>query len=127
MNGYVKDAITTESIDFLGISERLHSIRTIRLLHATMGLATEAGEALDVLKKHIFYNRVLDVPNLQEELGDIFWYAAILADACDFTFEDTMEKNVAKLKARYPRRFSERDAAIRDLELERRIIEGKNE
>jgi len=127
MDDYIRDAITTESIDFIGISDRIHSLRTIRLLHATMGLATEAGEALDALKKHIFYNRPLDTINLQEELGDIFWYAAILADACDFTFEDTMQKNVAKLKARYPKRFTERDANTRDLELERRILEGNNE
>lgn len=127
MDDYTKGVLVTETKDYVGISERLHHIETIRLLHAAMGLATESGELLDALKKHIFYGANLDVVNIQEELGDLFWYAAILADTAGFTFENTMEKNLAKLRARYPKAFSERDAIIRNLERERRILEGHRE
>lgn len=125
MNQYIKDAIKTESIDFASIYKRVMREEVIRILHASMGLSTEAGELLDAMKKHIFYGKKLDMVNLQEELGDIFWYAAQLADAAGFTFEDTMEKNIAKLKARYPDRFTEKDAVIRNLDVERKILERK--
>jgi NTP pyrophosphatase (non-canonical NTP hydrolase) len=124
MNQYIKDAIKTESIDFASIYKRMMREEVIRILHASMGLSTEAGELLDAMKKHIFYGKKLDMVNLQEELGDIFWYAAQLADAAGFTFEDTMEKNIAKLKARYPDRFTEKDAVNRNLDVERKILEG---
>src|ERR1035437_7604921 len=109
MNQYIQDAVKTESIDFSSIYKRVMREEVIRILHASMGLSTEAGELLDAMKKHIFYDKKLDMVNLQEELGDIFWYAAQLADAAGFTFEDTMEKKIAKLKARYPDRFTEKD------------------
>ena len=124
MNQYIKDAIKTESIDFASIYKRIMREEVIRILHASMGLSTEAGELLDAMKKHIFYGKKLDIVNLQEELGDIFWYAAQLADAAGFTFENTMEKNIAKLKARYPDRFTEKDAVVRNLDVERKILEG---
>lgn len=127
MDDYTKGVLVTENTDYVGISERLHHVHTIRMLHAAMGIATEAGELLDALKKHIFYGKSLDTTNLQEELGDIFWYAAVLADSSGFTLADTMEKNLAKLRARYPDRFRESDAIIRNLELERRILEGRHE
>jgi NTP pyrophosphatase (non-canonical NTP hydrolase) len=124
MNQYIQDAVKTESIDFSSIYKRVMREEVIRILHASMGLSTEAGELLDAMKKHIFYGKKLDMVNLQEELGDIFWYAAQLADAAGFTFEDTMEKNIAKLKARYPDRFTEKDAVNRNLDVERKILEG---
>lgn len=123
MDDYIKGVLVTESIDFIGISDRLHHIHTTRMLHAAMGLSTEAGELLDALKKHIFYGKELDLVNIQEELGDMFWYAGLLADACGFTFDDTMAKNLAKLKARYPHKFTKRDAILRNLKKERQILE----
>ena len=42
-----------------------------RIIHSAMGCATEAGELLDSVKKHIFYGRELDTVNLQEEIGDM--------------------------------------------------------
>ena len=123
MDEYTRGVLVTENTDYIGISERLHHTDTIRLLHAAMGLATESGELLDALKKHIFYGKKLDLVNVREELGDIFWYAALLAHAGGFTLEDTMERNLAKLKARYPSKFSEVDAIIRNLEKERDILE----
>jgi NTP pyrophosphatase (non-canonical NTP hydrolase) len=125
MKKYVENAINTESNDFASIQKRLMREEVTRILHAAMGLSTEAGELLDAMKKHVFYGKPLDIVNLQEELGDIFWYAAILADTCHFTFEDTMEKNIAKLKARYPDKFTENDAVNRNLETERKILEGE--
>lgn len=50
---YIKDATVTDLMDYGPVLERLQNIHTIRLLHAAMGLCTEAGEFMDMLKKHI--------------------------------------------------------------------------
>ena len=64
---YIKDAVKTESTNFKSMDERLSKDGLKRLLHAGMGLSTEAGEFLDALKKHIFYGKELDRVNLAEE------------------------------------------------------------
>lgn len=121
---YVKNAVRTESTDFDKIAERLSQQGNIRLLHGAIGLATEAGEFLDALKKHIYYGRNLDRVNLAEELGDLFWYCAIIADELQVPFATIMEKNIEKLKARYGEKFSEEKAEKRDLQAERQILEN---
>jgi len=120
---YVKDAIRTESSDFTAISTRLSSDKIKRILHATIGVSTEAGELLDQVKKHIFYGRAMDDVNLAEEMGDLFWYCAILSDAIGISFVSILEANVKKLRARYGSKFSEERAENRDLSSERKILD----
>lgn len=120
---YVKNAIKTESTDFEAMNDRLNDDGLKRLLHAGIGLSTESGEFLDALKKHIFYGKELDRVNLVEEVGDLFWYIAIVADELGFKIEDVMENNISKLKARYGDKFSEEKAENRDLETERNILD----
>lgn len=122
---YVKEALRTECQDYSPAGGRLGGRRNLRLLHAAMGLNTEASEALDALKKHVFYGKELDTTNLVEELGDLFWYIAIMADELGVSFEKIQELNLAKLKARYTRGFSEKDACDRKLGREREILEGR--
>ena len=98
--------------------------RNIRLLHAAMGLVTEAGEFLDVLKKFMFYGKPIDRVNLAEELGDSQWYAAIGCDALGVTMIETMNKNIRKLKKRFPDKFESHLAIHRDLDAERSILES---
>ncbi|MAF78178.1 MAG: hypothetical protein CME63_03015 [Halobacteriovoraceae bacterium] len=121
---YIQDAIRTESTDFKSMNRRLEEDGTKRLLHAGIGLSTEAGEFLDALKKHIFYGKELDRVNLKEEMGDLFWYLAIACDELNVEFEPLMETNIAKLKARYGDKFSEKRAEHRDLDTERNILES---
>ncbi len=94
-----------------------------QLLHAAIGLATESGEILDVFKKSIFYGKDIDVTNLKEEIGDIFWYVSRMCEVLDISFEEVMRTNIAKLKARYGEKFSEEKAVTRNLEAERAILE----
>ena len=101
----------------------MSEVRNQRLLHAGIGLATEAGEFLDALKKHVFYGKELDTVNLSEEMGDIFWYCALIADELKIDFSQVMDTNIAKLKARYGDKFSEEKAEHRDLKTERTILE----
>jgi NTP pyrophosphatase (non-canonical NTP hydrolase) len=122
---YVENALKTEAVNFNAIVQRMGSPENIRLLHAAIGLATESGEIQDQLKKAIFYGKPLDKVNLEEELGDLFWYIALMSDALNVSFEDIMAKNVAKLKARYGDKFSESAALDRNLSVEREILEKK--
>lgn len=101
----------------------VHHRREIRLLHGVMGLCTEAGEAQDQLKRVIFYGADLDVVNLAEEVGDVLWYCAEILNALDVDMSDVMEKNIAKLRARFPDKFTEGDALNRDLDEEREALE----
>lgn len=120
---YINDAIVTESRDFEGMNSRLNDDGLKRLLHAGIGLSTEAGEFLDALKKHIFYGKDLDRVNLKEEIGDVFWYLAIACDELGVDFEPLMETNIKKLKARYGDKFTAAAAEKRDLAREREILE----
>lgn len=94
-----------------------------RLLHAAMGMTTEAGEFMDALKKSFFYNRALDRTNLLEELGDILWYMAIALDALDSDFAAEADRVIRKLRTRFPEKFNTVDANIRDLDAERQVLE----
>ena len=120
---FVNNAIKTESRNFDEIGGRLSEVRNQRLLHAGIGLATESGEFLDALKKHVFYGKALDTVNLSEEMGDIFWYCALISDELGVDFAKVMETNIAKLKARYGDKFSEQKADHRNLQKERSILE----
>lgn len=126
---YQEKALRTESNDFEAIRQRLHDEKTIRLLHVGIGMATEAAEILDALKKHIFYGKPLDEVNISEEIGDSQWYAAIGADALGTTLPNIQETNINKLIARYPAKFTEEKAENRDLAQERKVLEEgkKNE
>jgi NTP pyrophosphatase (non-canonical NTP hydrolase) len=75
------------------------------LLNGLMGLNGEAGECIDILKKHIFQGHELDREHLIEELGDTAWYLAVSCEGLGVSLEEVMEKNIEKLRARYPEGF----------------------
>jgi len=120
---YIKLAIVTESTAFHKIIGRLDKRRSLRILHASMGIVTEAGELMDALKKHVFYGKTLDEVNVKEEIGDLFWYIAVLCDTLGVSFEEIWETNIKKLKSRYGDKFNKQGALERDLDEERRILE----
>lgn len=123
MNSYIKDAVRTEAPVNEEMIKRISQDRTIRLLHSASGLCTESGEFMDALKRHIFYGKSIDEHNMMEELGDICWYLAIAMDVLGVTFDSVLESNIAKLKARFPRKFNETDAVKRDLDKEVKAME----
>lgn len=66
---------------------------------AAFGLAGEAGEVMELLKKH---HRDGKHPgeSLKLELGDLLHYLTVIARSYGWSLEDLMEANVTKLKAR---------------------------
>ena len=75
------------------------------LVNGVMGLCGEAGEAIDLVKKHLHQGHELDRDGLKKELGDIAWYLAETAWALDLSLEEVLQANLDKLKARYPEGF----------------------
>lgn len=94
------------------------------LLHGVIGMATEAGELLELLDGMIKRTRPFDKANLIEEVGDSKWYMAILSRVGGFVWGDDERTNINKLRARFPMRFTEYDANNRNLAAERVILEG---
>ena len=96
----------------------------VNVIHGIVGIITEAGELAVALTNSMDAGHPVDFVNLAEELGDIFWYAALIAKEAGLTFEEIQAKNIAKLKARYPEKFDSDLAENRDLEKERNILES---
>lgn len=138
LNQYIQDAVRTENIGFEGILNRMasqqgelrnfnddiimHSV--LRLLHALTGLATEALEVLDIVRKHVFYGKPIDVTKLVDEFGDVNWFHALGVDAlANLVGEQELnlpesfmtsgdlwaliqKLNIQKLKDRHPDKFN---------------------
>ena len=93
------------------------------IIHAAIGIATEAGEFLDPIKKSMFYSKPVDLVNMDEEIGDIMWYIAIYCNARGIQLSDVLATNINKLRKRYPEKFTNEHAINRDLEEERAVLE----
>ena len=79
---------------------------TERLIDAAAGLAEEAGEALSIVRKHLYQGRELDRDKLEKELGDVLWCLAMTAKAAGLSLERVAAANVKKLEQRHPDRIS---------------------
>jgi NTP pyrophosphatase (non-canonical NTP hydrolase) len=94
-----------------------------RLVHGLIGAATEAGELLEAIVKAIDNKEPLDKVNLIEEIGDGLWYAAAVMRVCNTDFASVQQINIDKLKKRFPNGFSMVDANVRNLVVERAVLE----
>lgn len=76
------------------------------LSNGVMGLCGEAGECIDLVKKHQHQGHDLDLLKLVDELGDVMWYIALTCESVGITMTNVAERNIAKLQKRYPDGFS---------------------
>ena len=105
------DAVTSdESRDFIAFSDRIVSLdeksaNIERLLTGAVGINSEGGEIMEIVKKLIFQGKKWDsetIYHLKRELGDVMWYVVQCLIALDCTMDEVVGMNVDKLKARYP-------------------------
>ena len=108
---FVQGVTSQPSLDYAAMSTRLTELElegncnTTQLLTAALGLTAESGEFTEVVKKIVFQGKPYNEDNvfhMKRELGDICWYLAQACMALDTTFDEVIEMNVEKLKARYP-------------------------
>lgn len=76
------------------------------LVWCATGLAGEAGEVIDNVKKAVFHRHGIDRDKLSKELGDVAWYLAGVCSVLGLRLSDVMQQNVHKLLARYPEGYS---------------------
>jgi hypothetical protein len=98
----------------------------LRLLHAAMGIFTESGEAIELVRKQL-EGHPFDTVGWGEEIGgDISWYQALGHDAAGTDEDVEREKNIRKLELRNKGKVFNAEATVnRDTEAERAILEGK--
>ncbi len=66
-----------------------------------LGVGGEAGEVMEIIKKGFRPGKEVDVAHLKEEIGDVLWYLAVLADTYDLDLEEIALDNIDKLERRY--------------------------
>jgi NTP pyrophosphatase (non-canonical NTP hydrolase) len=117
MKGYpMPTSIETAYADFVKLRFKAETPDTLHvgaLLHAAVGIAGEAGELLDAVKKTWVYERPLDIANLVEELGDLEFYMQAMRAELGITREQVLEANVQKLLKRYPTGYTNEAAIAR--------------
>lgn len=129
INQYVEQSIRTNPSheQYRDALLRLSNYKMIDVLHALMGMTTEVGELMDAFKRYIFYGKEIDFVNLAEEAGDSMWYWALLTDVintlAEISPDEVLQKNIDKLKTRYPEKFTEDNAINRDVVVERTVLE----
>ncbi len=84
-----------------------------RLMVAALGLAGEAGEFANLVKKMTAHGHPFDQEALADELGDVLWYLAEAATASGLDLESIARENVDKLLKRYPEGFNQQDSINR--------------
>lgn len=94
------------------------------LVHAMLGCITESAEIAEHVRDVLTGAKPLDKVNLVEEFGDVLWYIGMGLRFVDSTFGEAFEKNIAKLRKRFPDKFTEALAVDRDLDGERAVLEG---
>ena len=71
------------------------------LVYPALGLAGEAGEYVDKVKKTIRDGlKLADYEEMAKELGDVLWYLAVSAEYLGFDLSAIVEMNMQKLNAR---------------------------
>ena len=84
------------------------SIEMPRLLTAALGLGSETGEFVEIVKKMVLQGKPASDDNIfhmKRELGDIMWYWTTACASLDLDPFEVILENQKKLEARYGEKF----------------------
>lgn len=81
------------------------------------------GDIVDLHKKELAYGKEMDIDELENNLIILIMRLMSVCEDWMFTYEDSLQRNIDKLQARYPEKFTSDKALNRDLEKERKILE----
>ena len=96
--------------------ENESNIKTPRLLTAALGLGSETGEFVEIVKKMFLQGKPASDDNIfhmKRELGDIMWYWVTACAALDLDPFEVITENQKKLEARYGEQFEVQRSEIR--------------
>ena len=103
--GNLKDAERPELCRYRVVALDAKGANIERLLTGAVGINSEGGEIMEIVKKLVFQGKKWDeetVFHLKRELGDVMWYLTQCLIALDTPIEEIVEMNIDKLKKRYP-------------------------
>lgn len=95
------------------LKEELSS-QKVDLMHMALGIAGEAGEVVDVIKKYAVYDKPLNREHIIEEMGDLEFYLEGLRQILKINRDEVLEMNIIKLRRRYNDTYSDRAAIDRN-------------
>ena len=119
---FVTKVTSNPSLDLEALSESFNkiekesSIKTPRLLTAALGLGSEAGEFVEIVKKMFLQGKPPSKDNIfhmKRELGDIMWYWVTACAALNLDPYEVISENQEKLAARYGEKFEVERSEVR--------------
>ena len=75
-----------------------------------LGISGEAGDVAGCIKKTVFHESD-QRDGIRENLGDTLWYIAMICNFFGWNLEEILKENIEKLRKRYPKGFTQRDAS----------------
>ena len=96
--------------------EKNSDIKTPRLLTAALGLGSETGEFVEIVKKMVLQGKPASDDNIfhmKRELGDIIWYWTTACAALELDPYEVISENQKKLEARYGEKFEVQRSEVR--------------
>ena len=119
---FVTKVTSDPSLDLEALSESFNnieensSIKAPRLLTAALGLGSETGEFVEIVKKMFLQGKPPSDDNvfhMKRELGDIMWYWVTACAALDLDPFEVISENQKKLEARYGEQFEIERSEVR--------------
>ena len=92
------------------------SIQMPRLLTAALGLGSETGEFVEIVKKMVLQGTPASEDNIfhmKRELGDIMWYWTTACASLGLDPFEVINENQKKLEARYGEKFEIERSEVR--------------
>jgi NTP pyrophosphatase (non-canonical NTP hydrolase) len=92
------------------------SVEVPRLLTAALGLGSETGEFVEIVKKMVLQGKPASDDNIfhmKRELGDIMWYWTTACASLGLDPFEVINENQKKLEARYGERFEVERSEVR--------------
>lgn len=77
------------------------------LTNCALGLASETGQVVDLVKNYTFRGKELNKTELVHEMGDVLWYLSQVAQWADIDFDEIAAKNIDELNKRYPNGYQD--------------------
>ena len=122
---FVDDITSEETRDCDAFLERIGELQDgdaiwnqpQRLLTGAIGICSEGGELLDLVKKIIFQGKepTEELRNkIKNELGDVMWYVQQVLITMEWDLEEVLAENTKKLSGRYPEGFDVEKSENRD-------------
>ena len=96
--------------------EKKSGIKTPRLLTAALGLGSETGEFVEIVKKMFLQGKPPSDDNIfhmKRELGDIMWYWVTACASLGLDPYEVISENQEKLAARYGEKFEVQRSEVR--------------